>query len=263
MALFSTIKTVKNTNSFLYKVVLFHVLCAAFCTLAIFVDDRTLTGVNVWIKPLKFAVSGAVYIFTVGYFSIFYPFSNKWRNLLLYTVAFTLLLEYLIILFQAGRGVQSHYNISNPLDGLLFASMGILIAINVLIMFYFLLETIRLRMKVATVVQLAIGFGWLIILVGSWVGGQMISQMAHNVGVVDGGEGIAILNWSTVAGDIRIAHFFGVHGLQIIPLFAVWLRSISIKKSRNQLILVLLFALLYAIWLGWVFYRAKQGLTTF
>ena len=102
--------------------------------------------------------------------------------------------------------------------------------------------------------------GWIILVVGSWIGGQMISQLAHNVGVADGGPGIPILNWSTVAGDLRVAHFFGLHSIQIIPLFAVWLSKKWNTTTQNQVMGVVVFGLLFTGWIGFTFYQAKQGM---
>ena len=88
----------------------------------------------------------------------------------------------------------------------------------------------------------------------------MIGQMAHNVGVPDGGEGLPLLNWSTVAGDLRVAHFFGLHGIQLIPLFALGL-SKRWKASMNaQSLVVIIFGLIYAGWIAFTYYQASQGM---
>jgi hypothetical protein len=252
--------TVKKESPILLTIVMILLIGAVVCIGGLFIDDRTLMDINVWVKPLKFCVSGAIYVMTVGFLMTLYPFSTTKKNILNNIVSWTLLFEIGIIFYQAARGVQSHYNQESLFDGLLFAAMGILIAINVLIMVLFAFETIRLKLKTTKSIQVAIFLGWIVIIVGSWVGGQMISQMGHNVGVADGGKGLPLVNWSTVAGDLRIAHFFGLHGIQIIPLFA-FIGSKKWKTStKNQVIAVVLFGLLYAAWIAYMFYQAKQGI---
>jgi len=259
-AIKNLINTVRTSSPILYGIVILHLLMTVGCIIGLMVDDRTLLGINVWIKPLKFTISGAIYIFTFGYLITLYPFSTRKKNIINNINSWTLLLEIVIIVYQAARGVQSHYNMSSAFDGMLFAAMGILIGVNVLIMVFFIIETLRLRLKTPRPVQWAILMGWIIVVVGSWIGGQMISQVAHNVGVADGGEGIPILNWSTIAGDLRVAHFFGLHSIQIIPLFAVGLYKKWNTSTKNQIIAVVLFGLLFASFIGFTFYQAKQGM---
>ncbi|WP_419211614.1 hypothetical protein ACNR9Q_12810 [Maribacter sp. X9] len=254
---------VKKSSPFLYTVVLFHLILAIGCIVGLSLDDRTVMGINVWVKPLKFGLSGAIYIFTLGYLTTLYPFSERKKKWISNTVAWTLLLEILIIAIQAARGVQSHYNTSSTLDGLLFLAMGILIGINVLIMLLFIIESVRLKMSVSKPMQWAIFFGWCILFFGSWVGGQMISQLGHNVGIPDSGEGIPIVNWSSVAGDLRIAHFFGLHGLQLVPLVAFFIQHKTSLSKKQELTAVCLFALVYALWIGYTFYQAKMGKPVF
>ncbi|GAA4272703.1 hypothetical protein U6A24_08110 [Aquimarina gracilis] len=254
------LNTVKSSSPILFGIVMIHFFLAFICIGGLLIDDRMLMGVNVWVKPLKFSISGGIYILTLGYLITLYPFSKRKKNVINNMVSWTLLIEIGIIFYQAARGVKSHYNQSSLFDGLLFAAMGILIAINVLIMVLFIIETIRLQLGATKSVQVAILIGWVVVLFGSWVGGQMIGQMSHNVGVVDGGPGLPLVNWSTIAGDLRIAHFFGLHGIQIIPLFALWLSRKWNTVHRNQIVAVIIFGLFYAGWIGFTFYQAKQGI---
>jgi hypothetical protein len=252
--------TVKKHSPILYLIVIVHFVFAIVSISASFIDDRTLMGVNVWIKPFKFSISTAIYILTVGFLITLYPFSKGKKNLINNIVSWTLLIEIGLIIYQASRGVQSHYNVSNLFDGLIFAAMGILIAINVLIMVLFIFETIRLKLKTPKLLQWAILLGWVIAFFGSSVGGQMISEMSHNIGIEDGGPGLPLVNWSTIAGDLRVAHFFGLHGLQIIPIFALLISNKWKNTNRNQMIIVTVFGLVYALCIGYTFYQAKQGL---
>ncbi|MEM9650164.1 MAG: hypothetical protein AAF969_16930 [Bacteroidota bacterium] len=252
--------TIKENSPILYAIGIFHFVLAAICILGLLLDDRMLAGINVWIKPLKFSISGGIYLLTSGFLATHYPFSKRKRNIINNLVSWPLAIEIIIVVLQASRGVQSHYNQSNLLDGILFGIMGLLISIVVFTMIFYIVETIRLKMSVPRPVQWGILLGWMVVLFGSWVGGQMIGQMAHNVGVADGGEGLPLLNWSTIAGDLRVAHFFGLHGIQIIPLFAVMLTRKWKASKMAQNLVVILFGLLYGSWIAFTFYQAKQGM---
>lgn len=256
----TVINAVKTNSPFLYYATIVNLILVPLCLIGLAVDDRTLMGINIWIKPFKFAISTVIYIFSVGFLSQLYPFSKRKRSIINNTVAFTLTIEMYIIFAQAFRGIKSHYNMETPLDGMLFAAMGILIGINVMIMGFFVIETIRLKMNTTKAVQWSILLGWLLIIAGSWVGGQMIGQMSHNVGVMDGGPGLPLLNWSTIAGDLRVAHFFGIHGLQIIPLFAYVLSQKWKASQAKHIGAVSLFAFSYVAWVMFTFYQAQQGM---
>lgn len=254
------LQTVRRESPILYGIAMFHFILVALCFVGWMVDDRMLTGLNIWVKPMKFSLSGGIYVLTSGFLITLYPFSRRKKNIVNNIISWTMVLEICIVVFQAARGVRSHYNQSSLFDGILFGSMGVLISIIVLTMVFFIVETIRLRLNTSRPVQWGILLGWLVVLFGSWVGGQMIGQMSHNVGVPDGGEGLPLINWSTIAGDLRVAHFFGLHGIQIIPLFAVVLTKKWNAPKLAKNLGVLFFGLVYAAWIGFTFYQAKQGM---
>ena len=87
--------------------------------------------------------------------------------------------------------------------------------------------------------------------------GEQVSAIgAHSVGVDDGGPGLPLLGWSTEGGDLRIGHFVGLHGMQLIPLLG-WL--LARPRARRRFSMGQRTAL---VWIGGLTYIATVVLLT-
>ena len=87
----------------------------------------------------------------------------------------------------------------------------------------------------------------------------MVVNGAHSIGVADGGPGLPLMDWSTTGGDLRIAHFVGLHALQVLPVGA-WL--IAKKESwivSWQTASVLVLSAVYGLVVVILFLQAVQG----
>jgi hypothetical protein len=60
--------------------------------------------------------------------------------------------------------------------------------------------------------------GMALFVVGSLLGFVIVGNRGHNVPGPDGGPGLPFLNWALDQGDLRVAHFVGLHALQALPL---------------------------------------------
>lgn len=228
------------------------------------VDDRQVMGYNTWIKPAKFMFSLAVYLWTIAWFSAYIRNPGWLLRFVSWTIFAVIVVETGCILLQAGRATMSHFNFSSPFDGAVFATMGLMIAIDMLMTVVIFLMFTRPSVTLRPAYLWGIRLGILVFLIGGWIGGQMISHGGHTIGGPDGGPGIPVLGWSTVAGDLRIAHGLGLHALQFVP-FAGFLLSESTVLRSDAARLTALFVVA-ALYLGAVlllYQRAMGGAPLF
>ncbi len=195
-------------------------------------DDRTILGLNPWIKPIKFAMSITIYVWTIGWLLGYLSGPRLLVESVRWGVAGTMLMEMVWLIVQAARGTTSHFNTTTPLDAALFGVMGMLIAVNTLLVGALLIAFWTQPTGLPPLLLWGIRLGLLGFLLGSAVGPQMIANMAHTVGAPDGGPGLPFVNWSTVAGDLRVAHFLGLHALQVFPLVAAALLRLAPSGSQ-------------------------------
>jgi hypothetical protein len=186
------------------------------------VDHRLLMGVNVWLKPMKFAISIGIFCWTMAWFMGYLPLNN-FTSILTWTMILTMLIEMVCITVQAGRGVLSHFNIQTPMDGAIFGIMGIAIGINTvavgMVAWLFFQESFASGTNLESAYLWAIRLGLIIFIVASLQGYLMGGRLQHGVGAPDGTSGLPFLNWSRSVGDLRVAHFIGLHAIQILPFW--------------------------------------------
>ena len=208
------------------------VVLAAVSAVGLVVDDRTLLGDPIWLKPLKFSVSIAVYGATVAWLVSLLPASSRGARRLTALIAVTMLVEATAIVVQVIRGRRSHFDVATPFDALVFSTMGVVIAVawvataglGLLLLRQALPDAATATaVRTGTAVALAgmaVGFLMTRPTPGQLAGGPPTTVGAHSVGVPDGGPGLPLVGWSTTGGDLRIAHFVGLHTLQLLPLVA-------------------------------------------
>ena len=220
-------------------------------------DHRLVTGALVWLKPLKFALSITAYTWTLGWLLADLPAKAQQSvRRISWGVAVSMAVEQAVIFTQAARGTTSHYNNSSLLDGVLFGLMGSFIMVNTVMTIWALYLAWRHRPHGPAGYVWGLRLGLLIFLVGSVLGGIMIHNAQHTVGAPDGGPGLPGLGWSTQAGDLRIAHFLGMHALQALPLLG-WL--LSHWWPRRAALLTWAGAALYAGAVAGLFALAQAG----
>jgi hypothetical protein len=222
----------------------------AACLVAIMFDSRQITGINAWVKPAKFGLSSAVTCFSLAWIAGYledWPKIRDWSSRLF---AASIAIEIIVIDLQAARGTTSHFNMAGPMDRVAFITMGISIVILWVSMVGMTYALMRQKLQPVSWAW-AIRLGLLLSVVGAAGGGFMLRQTpeqkqnpelkqfgSHTVGAPDGGLGLPIANWSENHGDLRVAHFLGLHGLQIIPLIGWWLlRNRRLREpQRTRLI---------------------------
>ncbi|WP_067538633.1 hypothetical protein [Nocardia crassostreae] len=256
------------------------------CLAAMAVDDRLLLQESVWLKPFKFAIAFTLYTATLAWLLSFPHRGQRvtwWMGTLF---ALTAIVDVGFITVQAVRGTFSHFNMQtdavNTIGQNVFMSgvlglFGANLVIAVMLSWQRVtdLPTARAIKAGLGIAVVGMAFGYIVVPgtgkqeVTDAYGNPVTLAAGHTVMegqplVRDGVAGMPVTHWSTAGGDIRIAHFLGIHGIQLLIVAAIllarfaprvpWLRS---ERTRADLIAVL--AVGVAGLMGVLLWQALRG----
>ena len=259
---------------------------------AFLIDERTVLGTSVWVKPAKFAIALALYTITLSWYVNYLPATwrqSRWFNRYVDVVVLTIVLEMLWLIGASSIGEASHFNQTHPILAPVYFFMGVLATIltslSLLIGIGILNaggSTVHVSNQHPTshqtiapannlIVRYAMAFGLILtFLLTIPTAGYLSSAPAQTHAVLPVGVSVAadsatlpILGWLRGAGDLRVAHFFATHALHAVPIIALALtllvpslRAVSRASARG---ISLTISVAYSMLVGLVFLQALSG----
>lgn len=244
------LQTPKSRNETLFYFGLLNLLLASIFILLSKTTDTQVNQVSAWHKPFKFALSIGIYVWTMAWYCSY--LTNFNINIFNWTIILLLGFEIIYIAVQAQRGQLSHFNTSTPFYSMMYVLMAIAASAVSFYTAYICILFFKNDFPTLPLQYVwAIRLGLLIFVVFSFEGFLMGSRLSHTIGGADGGPGIPILNWSTKFGDLRIAHFIGMHALQVLPILSFY----YLKNTK----IIFILAILYFILASFTLYQAMRG----
>ena len=250
-------------------------LCGAMLLvtlLAYGLDNRMLRDVNIWSKPVKFALSFGLHLATLLCLASLLTHEAQQylsTRVALLAASVASITEVFYVALQSARGRASHFNFETPFESLMYYGvMGG--AALVIVMATFALGVSVLKHpkpSLATGLRLGAGLGAIfcaiatLIVAGALASGRFSGAGPWIGSIRTDAGGLPIVGWSRNVGDLRVPHFFATHLIQILPLVG-WLADQLASKTRFSLkpdwvvIVVLMLSLLLVTWL---FVQALSG----
>lgn len=217
------VQRIRSASPLIWWTVIAMLVLSVICVALQYADPRLINGSNVWHKPAKFFSSLAIQFATVGWGLSLLPAAEQARRSIRWSVAVMVAagwLEMAYIVFRASRAEASHFNRSSIAADVLYSLMG-LGAVAMMVVAGFVGYRLW-RNRNDNLLKESVALGLMLgAVLGGVAGAYMSSQYGHGVGGdPTDAMGTGFFGWSTTGGDLRIAHFAGLHAAQIIPLAA-------------------------------------------
>jgi hypothetical protein len=207
-------------------------------------------------KPFSFGMSFGLTTITLAWFADRLRLGRTAGWALLLPIAVANATEVVWVSLQRARSVASHFNIATPFDAALYFVMGAG-AITVSALATIALTTLAFRRRTEDpALTLAIRIGLVLLLLAMVGGGAMISVGNARAEL---GQTHNLVQWGA-AGNMKVTHALGIHGIQVLSGLALWLSATSVTaptRTRMVAVAAVAFAgLLVAGTLQWLDGRA-------
>jgi hypothetical protein len=230
---------------------------------AMLLDKRTLLGVNIWVKPLKFEIALLVYLVTLAWFAAWLPkdvLASAGYRWFAIAVVGAIAAEMIWVGGAAAFGVGSHFNQATPFMGTIYGLMGLLAVLLTSASLVYGVVILRdPASPLDPAFRFAVGIGLILTFVLTViVAGYMASHTGHTVGGnASDANGLPLMGWARDGGDLRVAHFFATHAMHVIPAFGLLVGLILPATAGT--IAVGLFSTGYTLLVGYTFMQAIFG----
>lgn len=230
--------------------------CMVLSALCLCFDHRLVSGEWAWIKPCKFGLSIATYaaslLWLSEYVGIYKSTFDKFARFAFWGA----FVELASLVLQAS-GLFAFSNASAHGESVMaqWPALFLMIAVKVAIMPVALMMPITLivlckQRNLPQVIGASLRWAVFIATLGMIPGLIMVMPGEHHLAVMPHGHsalhtvgahvGISPwLGWSTCGGDLRPAHFFGLHALQFMPLVAMAVRRYLLGWSGAMQALII------------------------
>jgi hypothetical protein len=200
---------------------LFHVLVFLIC-------GGSWEGPVSWRKPILFGITGGLTTISVAWV-LGYLAQRKSLLVMSWIFAVSMFIEVSLITMQRWRGVASHFNVTTPFDGMVFAMMGTLIMIVAVIIAIVTFKSFRF-LNANPEMKLAIRSGLLFLNLTNVLG---IILVAYGNYIMQASPGHAP-NIYGQAGMMKVPHGLAIHAIQVLPILA-WLLNLVQREIEFKL----------------------------
>jgi len=230
---------------------------------AMTLDGRTLAGVNVWLKPLRFEVALTIYLATLAWFADWLPqgvTTTRWYRIYSGCVVLAVAAEIIWIAGAASLGIASHFNEGSPMLAWTYRFMGALaVLLTSSALVYGILIFRNRHSRLDPAFKLSIGLGLVLTFVlTAAVAGYMANSGGHFIGRSSiNAPGAPLVGWARDRGDLRVPHFFATHAMHFIPGFG-FLAALALPRAVASRA-VIDFSVVYAVFVSYTFGEALMG----
>jgi hypothetical protein len=181
-------------------------------------------------KPLTFSVSIALLLATIGWVLDRLPDRPRLAGTIAWTLLVSSTVEVALITMQAWRGRASHFNTLAAGDAVVFAAMGIMVAVMSLCLVAVLVWSL-VRPPRDRLVRLAVLGGLVLIVTGLGLG-QWVVELGNDF--VETHRAVPGTVMSGERGVAKFPHAVALHGIQLFVLAAVLARRSGLTEAARR-----------------------------